>query len=87
MNFADLMKTIGLVGAICTTVAQLPQVFKIIKLKETRDLSLWTYAILFVGLTCWLVYGIFLNDLPLLISNGIGLPLIGTILVLKLKYK
>ncbi|MCK5611526.1 SemiSWEET transporter [Candidatus Pacearchaeota archaeon] len=79
--------TIGLLAAICTTMAFLPQAIKIIKTKHTKDLSLNMYLVLVIGVILWLTYGILIQDLPLIIANGITLMFTSTILTLKIKYK
>ncbi len=77
---------LGLVAATCTTISFLPQVVKIIKLKETRDISLWMYVILAAGVVLWLSYGILNKDLPLVIANSLTLTFTVIIIALKLKY-
>jgi MtN3 and saliva related transmembrane protein len=49
------------------------QVFRIIKRKSSQDISLTTYAILTPGFAVWLIYGVVKNDLPLILSNVLGL--------------
>ncbi len=82
----DLVTIIGLVAATCTTVSFIPQAVKIIKMKETRDISLLTYLLLEAGIFLWLVYGIFLGNLPIILANAITLLITTTVLLLKLKY-
>ncbi|MBU3917741.1 SemiSWEET transporter [bacterium] len=78
---------IGLVAATCTTFSFLPQTIKVIKTKQTKDLSLGMYAIFIIGLLLWLIYGILVRDLPLIIANAITLIFAFIILFLKIKYK
>lgn len=87
MAMNSAIKIIGLVGAVSTTVAMLPQAIRIIRLKETRDISLSTFVILAFGVTCWFVYGIHSKDVPLILANSITLPIDLVIVFLKLKYK
>lgn len=85
MNWITLL---GFAAAICTTVSFLPQAIKTIKTKNTKSLSLVMYSsILTIGIFLWLVYGIFLKDLPIILANGITLPFTATILVLKMMYQ
>ena len=81
-----LMTIIGFMAGALTTGSFLPQVIKIIKMKETRDISLIMYIAIAVGISLWLVYGIMLGELPIILSNIVSLVLIFTILVLKIKY-
>ena len=77
---------IGLIAAVFTTIAGLPQLAKSWKLKETKDISLWMYILSCIGVSLWLVYGIFLKDLPLIFANTVTLAIVGSVLVLKMKY-
>ena len=83
----ELIKLIGLLSAVLTTAAFVPQALRTVKLKETRDLSLITYLLLSFGFVGWLIYGIGTRDLPLIIANSITLPLTLLILAMKLKYR
>lgn len=78
---------IGLVAATCTTVSFLPQAIKIIKTKHTKDLSVGMYSVLTLGVVLWLTYGVLIEDLPIIVANGITLVFISTILFLIIKYK
>lgn len=83
MNSVTLL---GLVAAVFTTLSFLPQVLKIIKTKETGDISLLMYVFLECGLLLWFFYGFFINSVPLMLANGIALILSTIILVLKVKH-
>ncbi len=81
-----LATIIGLVAAVCTTVSFIPQAVKIIKLRETRDISLLTYLLLEAGICLWFVYGILIANLPVTLANGITLIFTTIILALKIKF-
>ncbi len=72
---------IGMSAAILTTLAFVPQVLKVIKLKKTDGLSLSTYIIFTLGVVLWLVYGFFKNSISMVLGNGITLILSLIILV------
>jgi MtN3 and saliva related transmembrane protein len=78
---------LGLIAATITTISFIPQVIKIWKLKETRDISLLMYAILGIGIFLWIIYGVLLWDLPLILANGITFIFVLIILFFKFKYK
>ncbi|MBE9527836.1 MAG: SemiSWEET transporter [Proteobacteria bacterium] len=82
----DFVTIIGLVAATCTTVSFIPQVVKIVKMKETRDISLLTFLLLELGIFLWLVYGIYLANLPIILANAVTLLLTTVVIGLKLKY-
>ncbi len=83
----NLITVLGLVAATCTTISFLPQAVKTIRTKHTKDLSLEMYSILTFGIFLWLLYGIFIGDLPIILANGITLVFCITILFLIIKYK
>lgn len=83
----EIITIIGITAATLTTLSFLPQAIQVIKTKHTKDLSLGMYSIFTVGVFFWLVYGIMLNELPIIIANVITLIFAATILVMKIKYK
>ena len=62
----DKNELIGFIAAVCTTFAFLPQVIKVWKTKQTKDLSLRMYTIMFIGICLWFVYGLRINSLSIL---------------------
>jgi MtN3 and saliva related transmembrane protein len=74
---------IGMLAAILTTVAFVPQVIKTWRTRSTADISLAMFAILVTGVGAWLVYGLLIRDVPLVLANGVTLLLAGTILFFK----
>ncbi len=81
------MTIIGFMAAIGTTFSFVPQAVKIIKTKHTKDLSLGMYLMLTMGIFLWFVYGILIQDLPIIIANGVTLIFAVTILIMKIIYK
>jgi MtN3 and saliva related transmembrane protein len=77
---------IGLVAALLTTVAYVPQVVRIVKTRSAHDISWLMFGIFSVGVCLWLWYGIRAGALPLIVANGVTLTLAVTILVLKWRY-
>jgi MtN3 and saliva related transmembrane protein len=77
---------VGLVAALLTTVAFLPQVIHTIRTRSTHDISLRMYSLYTVGIFLWLIYGLLLHDMPLIAANAVTLVLSGTILGLKLRH-
>jgi len=83
----EINTIIGLAAAACTTFSFLPQAIKVIKTKQTKDLSLLMYSVFTTGVLLWLIYGISVNDTPLIIANCITLIFAVTILIMKIRYK
>lgn len=61
---------IGILAAIFTTVANIPQTYTIIREKSTEHISVTTYFILLTGTLLWSTYGIMKSDWPLILTNG-----------------
>jgi MtN3 and saliva related transmembrane protein len=78
---------IGLLAAACTTFSFLPQAIKTIRTKDTQSISLSMYALFTFGTLLWLLYGVFTNNLPIYLANGITLLFALVILVYKIRYK
>lgn len=77
----------GMAAAILTTSCFIPQLIKIIKTKQTKDLSLSMYLMFFAGVACWEIYGILFKAPPVIIANFIGMIMNATIIYYKIKYK
>ncbi len=86
MTFGWPIDSIGAAGATLTTLCWLPQAIKVIREKETRALSLPATGAFTVGILLWLVYGVAIDDWPLIGSNGATLALVLPILAMKLRH-
>lgn len=80
------VETLGIAGAVLTTLCWLPQAMKVIREKDTRALSFSTNAAFTLGIGLWLAYGLALNDWPLIGSSAVTLALMLPILAMKLRY-
>lgn len=83
---ADMVSIFGYLAAILTTLSFLPQAIKTIRDKNTEGISLIMYSMFTAGVLLWLIYGIFIKDVPVIIANLVTLILAVTILILKVKY-
>ncbi|HWV44029.1 SemiSWEET transporter [Pseudorhodoplanes sp.] len=77
---------IGLLAAALTTSANLPQVLKAWRTRETSDLSLKMTVILAAGLGFWVVYGVLQGDAVIVIANAVAMLLALALTVLKLRH-
>lgn len=80
----DFIQILGLLAAVFTTAANIPQTIKVIRTRSTKSLSWATYAMLFVGMTLWVIYGIMRKDIPIILANAVAGSLCGIILFIKL---
>lgn len=81
-----LFEIVGSVAACITTFAWLPQIMKILRERQARDISLITTAALASGVFLWIVYGIAIGSLPVIMANTVSFLFIATIVGLKLRY-
>ena len=71
----ELAQIIGLVAAFLTTAAFVPQVIRTLKTKSTRDISLGMFTMMFTGTALWLVYGLMIDELPVILANSVSVCL------------
>ena len=81
-----LIDSVGMAGAVLTTLCWLPQALKIVRERETRSISLPATGLFTLGMAFWLVYGVALIDWPLITSSVVTLALMLVILGLKLRH-
>ena len=68
-----MQELVGSIAAFLTTVAFVPQAYKVYKTNQTKDLSLFLFLIFSLGVIMWLIYGIMKEDSPIMIANSITL--------------
>ena len=78
-------ESIGIIAAILTTSAFIPQVYKIYKEKKSQGVSLTMYLIMFVGVLLWLVYGILIGSIAIIVANSVTAILQLFVIIFKLK--
>lgn len=77
---------IGFAAAILTTGSFLPQALKTIRTKDTSGISLFMYSLFALGTLLWFLFGLFSNNMPVMIANAVTLIFASIILVYKIKY-
>lgn len=81
------IENIGLVAGLLTTGAFIPQVWKIWRSRQARDISYTTFGLFSFGVFLWLVYGLMLGAPSIILANGLTLLLALLVIVLKLFYE
>ena len=66
-------EVLGVLAGVCTAIAFLPQALQTIRTRNTKGLSLTTYAIYCTGIFLWIVYGAYLESLQMVVFNTICL--------------
>lgn len=83
-RFSSYVEVSGMVGAILTTIAFLPQVVRTWR-QGGDELSYLMLALLIGGTTSWLLYGFALGSLPIILANSITALQVLILLALKLR--
>ncbi len=81
------LEIIGLIAGACTTFSFVPQILKMWKSKSAKDISLGMYCIFSTGVILWVIYGAYINSLPLMIWNAVTLLFVLLIVYFKLRWK
>jgi MtN3 and saliva related transmembrane protein len=79
-----LPELIGYSAALLTTASFLPQALLTLRIRDTASLSLSMYAIFTLGVSLWLIYGIFLHNIAIIAANTVTLLLSASILYVKI---
>ena len=78
---------LGIAAGILTSVSMIPQLIKVIKEKDVKDISLVMLLILISGLSLWVWYGIKKDELPIILSNSfavlVNMSLLGCYIIYK----
>jgi len=82
----NLTTIVGYAAGTLTTIAFVPQLLKVWRTKSTEDISLLMFLIFTSGVVMWLIYGVLLDEAPIVVTNTVTLGLASAILWLKLKY-
>ncbi|MEZ4365238.1 MAG: SemiSWEET transporter [Kofleriaceae bacterium] len=75
---------IGYLASVASITSFLPQAWRIIKTRKTKDLSAAMFAVTAVGFALWTTYGILLGEAPIVLTNSVCCALSSFILMMKL---
>lgn len=77
---------IGYAAGGCTLCSLLPQIVKVYRTKRAEDISMGMLHLLFSGALLWAIYGILLQEFPIVLFNAIYLILLVYQIHLKRKH-
>jgi MtN3 and saliva related transmembrane protein len=83
----DFETLVGVGASVFTATSLIPQLIKLLKEKNSKDISVIMLAVLFTGLAMWVWYGFLKEDLIIIISNLFALVINLIIGILTLHYK
>lgn len=78
---------VGAVAAALTTFGFVPQIIKIHKTRSVEDVSLTMLVQYCIGLFLWMLYGVYLKNNILIISNLVSFSTLLLTVGLYLKYR
>ena len=81
-----LTNNIGSAAATLTTIAFIPQVWKVWRTRHAADISMGMYVLFTIGVALWLTYGILIESWPIIMANSFTLALAGAVLAMKSKF-
>jgi MtN3 and saliva related transmembrane protein len=67
---------VGYAAAALTMFGFLPQLVKMMRTRSVDDVSLLMMVQMGVGVALWLVYGLHLNNSPLIVANVVSLSIL-----------
>ena len=82
-----LWKLIGVIAAGLTSFAFIPQVLKMYTTRSAKDISLVTLIQLSLGVSLWIIYGMYLKDCIIILANAVTLLTLLSALFLYYKYR
>jgi MtN3 and saliva related transmembrane protein len=82
----DWITLLGLLAGVFTTISFLPQVIYTWRRKSAKDISLGMFLLFCTGILLWIIYGMMLNNIPIIATNVATFSLAFMILVFKVKY-
>jgi MtN3 and saliva related transmembrane protein len=82
----SITAAIGFAAGVFTTAANFPQVLKTYREKTGKGLSFRMLSSLAIGLALWMTYGFILLSWPIITANALGLILIVSLLIMKIRY-
>jgi MtN3 and saliva related transmembrane protein len=77
---------LGALAGTLTTVAFVPQVWRIHQRRSAEDVSWGMFLIFSAGVLLWLIYGLRIDARPIVLANVVTLVLALVILALKWRY-
>lgn len=77
---------LGLAAGALTTIAFVPQVWRVWQTRSARDISAPMYLLFTAGVVLWLVYGVQIGSMPVILANAVTLLLAIAVLLMKLRF-
>lgn len=66
----DAIEILGMTAGTISSITFLPQVIKTWKSRSAKDISIWMLLFVTSSVILWLIYGIFLESIPIIYTNS-----------------
>jgi MtN3 and saliva related transmembrane protein len=83
----DTLAILTTIFGVAMSFGYFTQAYKIIKTKSIKGVSFATYLFFTFGITMWLIYGLSIEDMPIIISNSIFLIGALSVVIIYLIYR
>ena len=60
---------LGYAATLIVAATQVPQLLKVVRTRETHDLSMWTYALILLGSLLYIPYAFAIHSMPVALTN------------------
>lgn len=77
---------LGMLAGTLTTLSFIPQVIKTWRSKSAADISTGMFILFSLGVSLWMIYGLYISAMPIILANSITLLLAITVLVMKFHF-
>lgn len=78
--------TLGMVAGTISAIVFLPQVIKTYRSRSAKDISVLMFSFATVSVILWLIYGILINNWPVIYTNSCVLVLSLVMVYFKFKF-
>jgi len=85
--YLDIIAMLATVFGLLSAVGYFPQAFKMYRRRSSADISLSAYAIWLATAVVWTVYGIAIEEYPLIITSVVNVLGSLSVMVLYFRYK
>ncbi|MFA4960560.1 MAG: SemiSWEET family transporter [Candidatus Pacearchaeota archaeon] len=83
----EIIEYVGFFAGLLVAISSLPQLVKSWETKSTKDIAIGWLLINIFGQILWICYGFLKNSVSLIVMSFITLLMVGSVLILKLKYR
>ncbi len=83
----EIFKVFVTIMGIVMSLGYYPQAYKVWKNKSAENISIPAFVIFSLGTLTWFIYGLVINDLPIIVSFVLGVVGSWAVLILTLVYK